>query len=93
MLSSMNTYLIVYVTCLNSSVVEHLLSVQEVLGSIPGLVSILYACFHLLPLHHLLVADHAAFQHLLPVAGAGLLITFFYHWSINVYAVLHYSTA
>ena len=39
MLSSINTCLIVVcVTCLNSSVVEHLLSVQEVLSSILGLV-------------------------------------------------------
>ena len=61
MLSSINTCLIiVYVTCLNSSVVEHLLSVQEVLGSILGLVWFLYTYFHLPPLQHLLAAVHAA---------------------------------
>ena len=38
MLSSINTCLVVvYVTCLNSTVVEHLLLVQEVPGSILGL--------------------------------------------------------
>ena len=61
MLSSINTCLIVvYVTCLNSSVVEHLHSMQEVPGLIPGLVYFLYAYLHLLPLQHLLAAVHTA---------------------------------
>ena len=76
MLSFINTCLIVeYATCLNSSVVDHLISVQEVPNSSLDWYIFVYAYVHLLPLQHLIDAVHEAI--LLTVADAGLLITFF----------------
>ena len=56
---------------LNSSVVEYLLSMPKVPGSILGQVYCSCSIFHLLHMMHLLIG-----------AKPGLLNTFF-HWSIN----------
>ena len=74
------------VTLLNSSVVEFLLSMREVPSSVLVKVYFLFAGPHLLQLQHLLAAVHGT----LIFCWADY--TFFFMWSIKVYAVLQCST-
>ena len=74
------------ITILNSSVVECLCSIQKVPGSISWARYTFYlriatccscSIYYLLYMMHLLIG-----------AKPGLLDTFYFHWSINVYAAL-----